>query len=208
MLIGLIVASAAGLAAWIGAGFWFKRGVEEPSYSVLSNDGDVEVRKYAPQIVATTEVEGDREAALNEGFRRLAGYIFGKNRSKTKIAMTAPVSSTPSEKIAMTAPVAATALEDGKFRITFTMPPSYTMDTLPEPEDERVQLVVQPAQEVAVLRFSGWARGAVVQERTTSLLEWVKRHDRPTLGAPTLAQYDPPFTMPLMRRNEIWVALQ
>ena len=91
MLIGLIVASAAGLAAWIGAGFWFKRGVEEPSYSVLSNDGDVEVRKYAPQIVATTEVEGDREAALSEGFRRLAGYIFGKNRSKTKIAMTAPV---------------------------------------------------------------------------------------------------------------------
>jgi hypothetical protein len=208
LLVGLLLASAAGVGAWVLAGLWFKRGVEEPRYALLSSDHGIEVRRYEPTIVAVTDVEGEREAALSEGFRRLAGYIFGKNRGKTKIAMTAPVSATPSEKIAMTAPVSATPMSNGTFRVTFTMPPGYTLETLPEPTDERVRLEVEPGRDVAAVRFAGWARDAAIQSHTDELLQWVASSDRKAIGAPTLAQYDPPFTMPLMRRNEIQLVLE
>ncbi len=208
MLIGIVGAALFGLGAWIGAGLWIKRGVDEPKFEVLSRDGEVEVRRYAPTIVAVTVVEGEREAALNEGFRRLAGYIFGKNRKRSKIEMTAPVSATPSEKIAMTAPVSATTTGDGTYRVTFTMPPGSTLETLPEPDDERVTLEAVPGRDFAALRFSGRAKAAAIEEHTAELLAWAARTGREFEGAPTLAQYDPPFTMPLMRRNEILFGLR
>lgn len=207
MLLGLLGASVVGLGAWLAAGFWFKRGVEEPAYVVLSRDGDVEVRRYESTVIAVTDVEGDRDAALSEGFRRLAGYIFGKNRSRKSIAMTAPVSAAASEKIAMTAPVSATASDDSSFRVTFTMPPGSKLEALPEPEDGRVRLEAVPGRDVAAIRFSGRARTGAIEEQTARLLAWAKRSGRALEGAPTLAQYDPPFTMPIMRRNEILVVL-
>jgi len=207
MLVGFAVASAVGLAAWVGAGLWIKRGVAEPKFEVLSRDGEVEIRRYSATIVAATVVEGERDAALDEGFRRLAGYIFGKNHAKTKIAMTAPVSATPSQKIAMTAPVSATPTSDGTFRVTFTMPPGSTLDSLPEPDDARVTLETVPGGDFAVIQFRGSAKSAAIEEHTAALLAWAKAGDREIVGAPTLAQYDPPFAMPLMRRNEILIAL-
>lgn len=208
MFIGFTLAVVVGLAGWVGAGLWIKRGVSEPPFEPLSREGDVEVRRYAPTLVASTEVEGERDAALEEGFRRLAGYIFGKNRSRAKIAMTAPVSAAPSEKIAMTAPVSATALRQGVFRVTFAMPAGYTLDTLPEPEDPRVKLELEPARDVAAIRFVGWARTGAIEEHTAAILAWAERSGREVDGAPVLAQYDPPFTMPLLRRNEILLTLR
>ncbi len=208
MVLGIVGVVVAGFGAWCGAGLWFKRGVEEPRFDVLSRDGDVEIRRYAPTLIAVTVVEGEREAALNEGFRRLAGYIFGKNRKKETIAMTAPVSATRSVKIAMTAPVSATTTGDGTYRVTFTMPSGSTLESLPDPDDERVKLEVVPARELAAVRFSGWAKTAAVERHTAELLAWAKRTGREVDGAPTLAQYDPPFTMPLMRRNEILLTLR
>lgn len=196
-----------GVGAWLAAGAWLKRGTEEPSYELLGREGDVELRSYGPSIVAVTEVEGEREAALNVAFRRLAGYIFGGNRQKAKVAMTAPVAAQASEKIAMTAPVAATP-KDGKWRVTFTMPASYSMDTLPEPLDPSVRLETTPPRTVAALRFSGRARTADVEAKTQELEAALARAGKKTRGAPTLAQYDPPFTMPPMRRNEILVELE
>jgi len=207
MLLGLLGVSIVGLGAWLAAGFWFKRGVEEPAFEVLSRDGDVEVRRYESTVIAVTDVEGDRDAALSEGFRRLAGYIFGKNRSRKNIVMTAPVSAAAYEKIAMTAPVSATASSEVSFRVTFTMPPGSKLEELPEPEDGRVRLEAVPGRDVAAIRFSGRARTDAIEEQTARIVAWAKLSGRAIEGAPTLAQYDPPFTMPVMRRNEMLVVL-
>lgn len=208
MWTGLGVAAAVGLGVWIAASVWIKRGVAEPPFDVVATYGEVEVRRYGETIVAATDVEGKREDALNEGFRRLAGYIFGKNQSREKIAMTAPVSATRSEKIAMTAPVSAVDLGEGAFRVTFAMPAGYTLETLPVPLDPRVTLEVVPGRDVAAIRFTGWARSEAVEERTAALLGWASARGQEVEGAPVLAQYDPPFAMPLMRRNEILLTLR
>ncbi len=191
------------LAGWIGAGFVIKRGVREPPFEVLSKNGGFEIRRYPVSIVAATVVEGPRELALNEAFRRLAGYIFGGNQARAKIAMTAPVAAQRSEKIAMTAPVGATPVGEGRYRVTFSMPTEYRLDTLPTPNDARVTLEEVPAREVAVLKFAGRANEAAVEAHTRELVSWTQAQGRTSTHAPTLAQYDPPFVFPWLRRNEI-----
>lgn len=204
---GILIASVLGLGAWVAGGLWIKRGVTEPAFERVAVEGDVEIRAYGPTVVAVTEVYGEQEVALNEGFRRLAGYIFGANRAKTKIAMTAPVSARPSEKIAMTAPVSAIRSERG-YSVSFTMPAERTLESLPVPDDARVHLEVVPKKTVAAVRFSGRARPASVKFHTDLLVAWAKAAKRSTRGAPVLAQYDPPFVVPLMRRNEILLELE
>ncbi|MGD9411598.1 MAG: heme-binding protein, partial [Desulfobacterales bacterium] len=114
--------------------------IEKAKYTVLEKKDGFEIRKYDPQIVAETFVEGDLEKAGNEGFRRLYAYISGENTTKQSISMTAPVSQeTGSKKIAMTAPVNQEK-KDNRWRITFLMPAEYTLETLPEPNDTRVRL--------------------------------------------------------------------
>jgi hypothetical protein len=186
---------------------------EEPAFDTVKSSGDYEVRRYAPRIVAETEVEGDLWAASNEGFRVIAGYIFGNNVSVTqegaeKIAMTAPVAVEPvSEKIAMTAPV-TTEAAGGRYRLHFVMPSRYTLATLPRPKDERVRLRELPAQRMAVVKFSGLAGEGKVKERTDELLAWMKAEGLEAAGAPQLARYDPPWTLPFLRRNEVMVPLR
>ncbi|MFO0619006.1 MAG: heme-binding protein [Polyangiaceae bacterium] len=208
MWLGVGIVVVVGLGAWVAGSAWIKRGVAEPPFDRIATDGEVEVRRYGETIVAATEVEGEREEALNEGFRRLAGYIFGKNRSRGKIAMTAPVSAVRSEKIAMTAPVSAVDLREGAFRVTFAMPAGYTLGSLPVPDDPRVLLEVLPGRDVAAIRFRGWAGREAIEEHTAALLRWASARGRDVEGSPVLAQYDPPFAMPLMRRNEILLNLR
>ena len=208
MWTGLGIVAVVGLSGWLAASLWVKRGVDEPAFDRIGAEGDVELRRYGATVVAATEVEGEREAALNEGFRRLAGYIFGKNRSRQKLAMTAPVSAARSEKIAMTAPVSAVGLGEKVFRVTFAMPAGSTLETLPEPVDPRVKLEVLPGREVAAIRFSGWVRTAAIEAHSAELLAWASGRGREVDGAPVLAQYDPPFAIPFMRRNEIMLTLR
>jgi hypothetical protein len=180
-----------------------RHGTEEPSYTVEQRIGDVEIRQYGDRVAAETTIEADEEAARNEGFRRLAGYIFGGNKSKTKIAMTAPVAQKQNEKIAMTAPVAAQRSDAGQWVIRFFMPSKQTMDTLPTPNDDRVRLVTVPAERVAVLRFAGLPRPEAIAERSEELRKTLHANAVATKGDTFTWFYDPPWTIPFRRRNEV-----
>lgn len=184
-----------------------RHGTEEPQFTVERRIGDVEIRRYGPRLSAQTTIEADEEAARNEGFRRLARYIFGGNRATTKIAMTAPVAQVRGEKIAMTAPVATQSGPGGQWVIGFFMPADRTLDTLPAPIDDRVRLVTVPAERVAVLRFSGIPSPTAVAQRQGQLLESLRANAIEPAGDTFTWFYDPPWTIPFLRRNEVAVRL-
>jgi hypothetical protein len=176
------------------------RTVEEPAFTVIDHVGAVEIRQYSARVAAQTRVEADVEGARSVGFRRIAGYIFGGNRTRTSIAMTAPVAQA-SQTIAMTAPVAQ-AQDGGSQLIQFFMPKEYTLDSLPVPNDPAVQLVAVPAQTMAVLRFSGSITPSYIAAQQTILLDRLKGSAWQPDGAPLAWFYDPPWTLPPFRRNE------
>ena len=183
------------------------RTVEEPHYVATELTDSVEIRRYGPRIAAETVVAADEERAINVGFRRLAGYIFGANHRDEKIAMTAPVVQS-GERIAMTAPVAQARDAENRWKIRFFMPSKLTMETLPEPDDDDVILVEVPAQTYAVLRFSGDRSPKAVAARTQELLASLKGLDITVDGEPTAWFFDPPWTLPFRRRNEIAVPVR
>ena len=164
--------------------------VEEPEYTVLDRLGEVELRLYEPRVQATTTLKNSRETA--RGFRVLAGYIFGGNATGESIAMTAPVQ----ETLVTDRPVMA-----------FTMPAGYSMASLPSPDSDRVQLREVPERLVASLPFGGWATGGRIRQRTAELLAILEREGIEIAGDPTLNQYNPPWTPPFLRRNEIEVEI-
>lgn len=177
--------------------------VEEAEYNVLIKDGAMELRAYAASIVAETRVDADFEDAGSRAFRMLFRYIDGDNVAQQEIAMTAPVSQAPAaEKIAMTAPVGQRA-QDGGWVVSFMMPASYTMDTIPQPSDPSVQLRAAPAYRAAVIRYSGFWSEKGYQEHLQELLSWIAAQNLEAAGDPVWARYDPPFKPWFMRRNEI-----
>jgi len=185
-------------------------GTEEPAYEVVEHIGDIEIRTYGPRIAAQTLVEGAQSDALSAGFRRLAGYIFGGNRAKAKIAMTAPVGqsgASTSEKIAMTAPVASALAPDGRWVVQFFMPKDRSLASLPEPDDARVELVTVAAQRFAVLRYTGLGSVATQDQKRAELLAGLQAARRTTVVAPVAWFYDPPWAIPFLRRNEMAVEL-
>lgn len=177
--------------------------VEEADYKVTKTDGDFELRQYTSHIVAETVVDASLEEAGNQAFGRLFGYISGKNSTQKEIAMTAPVSQeAASEKIAMTAPVSQQKCENG-WLISFMMPMSYTMETLPVPNDPQVKLRQIPAHDVAAIQYSGTWSEENYLEHLKELEEWVKDQGLKTTNKPVWARYNPPFTLWFLRRNEI-----
>ena len=182
--------------------------IEKAKYTVLEKEDGFEIRQYDPQIVAETYVEGDLEDVGNEGFRRLYGYISGENTKKQSISMTAPVVQEPdSEKIAMTAPVGQEK-KDNRWRITFLMPAEYTMETLPEPTDTRVKLVLDPGRLMVAIRYSGtWSEESY--EKNKDLLEdYIQKRGLVKAGEPVWARYDPPFMPWFLRRNEVLIPVE
>lgn len=184
-----------------------RNGTELPSYSVERVDGAIEIRRYAPMIVAEVTVEGDRAAAASRGFRILAGYIFGANRARAKVEMTAPVTETRAERIAMTAPVTEAETGAGAWVIRFMMPRAWTLETLPEPEDGRIALRPLPAERQAVLRFSGLATRETLEARVAELRSWAAAQGIALGEGPRFHFYDPPYRLPWNRRNEVAFAL-
>ena len=181
--------------------------IEEPKFTVESRTAHYEIRKYASMLVAETTIEADFDKAGNQGFRILADYIFGNNRSKTKIAMTAPVTQqAPSEKVAMTAPVSQIQVPGG-FLVQFTMPASFTLASLPEPNDARVHLREVPARRVAVHVYTGSWSEAHYQQRLNEFLTALKNDAVQTKGKPVFARFNSPFQLWFLRRNEIWIEL-
>ena len=182
--------------------------LEEPEYRSLERAGDFELRYYEPYIVAETMVNGSFSDVGKEGFRRLSGYIFGDNRTKASISMTAPVSQVAeSEKIAMTAPVSQ-AQDNGEWRITFTMPAEYTLQTLPQPLDPRVMLKQEPGRLTAAIRYSGTWSQERYEKHEQRLRALIQERGLQAVGEPVFARYNPPFTLWFLRRNEVLIPVQ
>jgi hypothetical protein len=181
--------------------------VEQPPYTVVKSWGDIEIRDYPPMIVAEVLVPGERKEAINAGFRVIADYIFGNNAPRRKIAMTAPVTQQAGEKIAMTAPVEQQPA-DGAWKVRFIMPTGYTLDTLPRPNNSAVKLLALPNERVAAIQFSGLAGDDSIVSNRAKLLATLAQRRMSPQGEPTLAFYNPPWTLPFLRRNEILVKVR
>ena len=179
LLIALVVVASSSVMAG---------DIEEPQWELLDTLDKVEVRHYAPSIQAVTEISSS--AKTSAGFRRLAGYIFGGNERSQSIAMTAPVQE---------------SLLDDRPLMAFTMPSEYDLEQLPAPADNRVTIVPVPARTVAAIRFSGWATGSKVAKMQKRLLATLEDHGVEVVGEPVLNQYNPPWTAPFLRRNEVTV---
>ncbi len=184
--------------------------IEEPEYTVTEKQGAYELRNYSPRVVAETLVSGSLNEASSTGFKSIADYIFGNNRSRAggneKITMTAPVTVEPrSEKIGMTAPVSMVQDHD-QWRMHFVMPGQYTLDTLPLPNNPAVTLREIPERSYGVIRFSGFAGEDKVAVKTAELMAWLDNRGITPVGNPELARYNPPWTLPFLRRNEVMVA--
>jgi len=178
---------------------------EEAPYTVVKTDDIFELREYAPQVLAEIIVDGDLEDAGNKAFRPLFRYISGDNTSRGKIAMTATVSQEQKgEKISMTAPVSQQSVQ-GKWAVSFTMPASYTMETLPTPDNSNIKLRQVPARRVAAVRYSGFWSEEKYMLHKEKLETWIKDNRYTITGETVWARYNAPFTPWFMRRNEILI---
>ena len=163
---------------------------EQPQWELIGKLDSVELRLYQPSIQAVTQLRSS--ASTSAGFRRLAGYIFGGNEQGHSIAMTAPVQET---------------LEKDRPVMAFTLPAEYALDELPAPNDARVSLVEVPERTMAVVRFSGWATGPKVARMQRKLLETLSHHGIQPDSVRVLNQYNPPWTVPFLRSNEVSVVI-
>ncbi len=189
--------------------------IDEPAYSVVQTTDVFEVRQYAPYFVAEVVVPGPASEAGSQGFNLLGGYIFGKNKGERKLDMTAPVIQVPAPvtqqaappvKLEMTAPVTQAAAPGG-FVVQFVMPKGYTLATLPEPLDARVKLREVPGGRVAVIRFSGSWSQSLYDEKLQTLRGALAAAGMATVGEPVSSRYNSPFSLPFLRRNEVWLRL-
>ncbi len=180
---------------------------EEPPFETRLSEPPFEIRAYPPIAVARTVAEGSRGAATREGFGRLFDYISGANTGRREIAMTAPVvTEAAGEEIAMTAPV-VTEEAAGGWAVAFVLPEGMTAASAPAPTDPKVEIAEIPAREVAVVRFSGFFSAENIAEARADLAGWLERTGRAHAGDWQAAGYNPPWTLPWLRRNEVWVTL-
>ena len=166
------------------------RSEEKPPYEVVATEGDVELRRYHPLLVAELTTPGNPDVAASQAFRRLARYIFGANHAQTAMPMTSPVLQEPA---------------GARRRLTFIMPSGYTRDTLPQPLDTDIQIVEIPARTVAVIRYSGNNTEERRHKSAGALQTWLAASRRVALSPVRWAQYDAPFTLPFLKRNEAQV---
>jgi Tfp pilus assembly major pilin PilA len=204
----LWVVIVVGIAA-IGGILWgpIVSNVEQSKYQIISTDGDIQIRLYAPMIIAETVTQGDRQKAINDGFRILADYIFGNNTANTKIAMTTPVTQQSGTKIAMTAPVTQQAHGD-QWTIHFVMPSEYTLETLPKPNNKTVSIKKISEKKFAVLRFSGMSTQENISKHEVALKAYLSKHNMTAIADPAYAFFNPPWTLPPLRRNEVMMEIK
>lgn len=192
----------------VGCSVFGVRSEETPRYEVILKDQDKEIRRYKSYIVAKAEVQGEYREAQSAAFRILADYIFGNSKSRRKLSMTAPVEQSraadaENEKIAMTAPVEQSRSERG-WVMSFMMPSQYQAETLPEPNDPRVQFEKIEEKTVAVIRYSGSRSEKANQAKAEELRRWLEAQQRFSISSNSRsAGYDPPWTLPPFRRNEM-----
>lgn len=168
--------------------------IEEPAFRSLISEPPFEHRAYSEYVIAETDITGDFDSASTRGFRRVAAYIFGENS----------LPNGENKKIAMTAPVTVEEKPSG-WRLHFVMPDSENLESLPKPKNAEIRLKKVPEHQMAVIRFSGWTTKAAIEEQTEKLKAWIAAKKLKIVGAPQVARYDDPFTLPWRRRNEIMI---
>ncbi|MEE2835098.1 MAG: heme-binding protein [Myxococcota bacterium] len=201
--IGVGTALVAGL--WSGYTVFYEGQLEQPAYETVLRQSVFEVRRYEPFIVATTPIRGQGRAQMSDGFRSLAGYIFGRNQPREKLAMTAPVLATTGEALGMTAPVIT---DRSAGHMAFVMPSQRTLADLPRPTGRGITLKTTDWGLVAAVRYAGYATEERVQRQTKSLNEWLTKQGYEVRGEALSAQYNSPSAMPLLRRNEILIPVR
>ncbi len=201
---------------------------ESPTYILERKDEKFEIRKYPDYILAQVDVEADFDSAIGIGFSILANYIFGGNKKQKSIPMTSPVSEEKiegsekipmaapvtqeplngSEKITMTVPVIEESAGENIQRISFTMPSKYTLETLPEPDSDRIKFKAVKNQRTAVLRFSGRVKKKLAMEKMEEMTLWLKKNHLKPKSNFIVAQYNNPAVPGFFRRNEILVEIE
>lgn len=207
MNYALIWIPAALLGAWVAGGYLTVRNVPMSKYSVVAQKNGYEIRQYEPYILAETPMGG---GSGDSGFRELFAYISGANTGNSKLAMTVPVlqsGAAEGRKLAMTAPVLQTESGEGG-AMAFVMPPGLKLEDLPRPASPKVTLRAVPGLKAAALRFSGWGSKAAVQKKTRQLAAALERDGLRAAAPPVTAFYNPPFTAPFMRRNEVLIEVE
>jgi len=184
--------------------------IEEPEFISIEKKDTFEIREYQPKLIAQVLVTGTFDNASSKGFRLLADFIFGNNKTNEgskKIDMTAPVvTRDASEKIEMTAPVISEENERGWY-ISFNMPKQYSKDSLPVPNNPEVKIIDVPSEKFAVITFSGLVRERKYAEMLSLLNEEMRKRNLEPKGPVTLARYNPPWTLPFLRRNELMIRI-
>ena len=190
------------LAATVGAA-----AVEEPSFRLVLRDGSFEIRDYPALVMAEVTEPGDRNSAAYSGFRTLAGYIFGGNTRNESIEMTAPViEARPADWLPSASPTEPS--RKGDWTIQFVMPPQFSLTSLPRPNSPNIRLKETRAARVAAIRFSGWATDRSISDHTAELERKLRERQLIVTGPAAIAQYDPPWTLPFLRRNEILIPIE
>ena len=182
---------------------------EEATYKVLGKYGQFEIREYDARVIVETDVNAPFDEAGKIAFNRLFGYISGENVAQTKIAMTAPVMAkerdgSEGKKIAMTSPVIGEKRDMG-WRYIFVLPEGYTLETAPIPSDPLVKLSVMPSKKVAAIRYSGSRGEKSIRQKSDELVNWIQLRGLEIESKPRSAGYDPPWTLPFLRRNEVMI---
>jgi hypothetical protein len=198
---------------------------ETMAYEVEKKDADFEIRKYSDHILAYVDVDASFDQAMSIGFSILANYIFGNNRKRSSIEMTAPVTEEKavSERISMTTPVTEESLKESEkikmttpveeektgnmHRISFVMPYKFTLGTLPEPDDRRIKFEEVKEERMAALRFKGRVKEKLASKKIEEMKNWLKKNNIEPKSNFIVAQYNNPAVPGFLRRNEILVEI-
>ena len=183
---------------------------DEPEFRLILKEDKFEIREYIPKIIAQIEVFGDFDDASSKGFKILADYIFCNNTindGNSRIEMTAPVEMEPiSQKINMAKPL-LTQGRDNDWIISFIMPNEFTLETLPKPNNKSIKILSLPKEKYAVIVFSGLVRESSYLEKEKLLNQFIKEKKLKTSGEIKIARYNPPWTLPFFRRNELMIKI-
>ena len=183
--------------------------VNEPKYNVISFQKNIEIREYVPLLVAQVAVTGERKSAISSGFKILADYIFGNNKRVTRINRAAPAAQQDGERISMTAPVIQQESKDSKhWNVAFVMPEEYSIKTLPQPKNKQIEIISIPRKRYVVIRFSGLPTELALRKHQKNLINFLAKERINARGKAILALYNPPWTLPFLRRNEIMFEIE
>lgn len=184
------------------------RSATEPNYQVVNDYEPIQIRLYPALVVAQTEINADYKDSSSQGFQRLAGYIFGGNKKQQTIAMTAPViQEQAAEKITMTAPVIQQK-SGAVWLMAFVLPSNYSVASAPLPLNAAVSIKEIPSKKTAVIRYTGSLTEEGIEAKAEELKIWLAKQGYKAISPSRSAAYDPPWTLPLLRRNEIHIDIE